>query len=501
MKKYLQEHKDFILIVSYSLVISFLVLFFTSKNSPWYPFNDWVDENAFFTMGKSMMNGVIPYKDIFEQKGPFLYLIFGIGYLISHKTFLGVFILEVITCSISLYFLYKIANIFKLKKSAYLILPLYATFIATSGAFVHGGSAEEFSMPFFFITLYYFFKHFKVKELTKKEMVINGIVAGLILLIKYTLLGFYIGFTFIIFIDYLLKKDYKKSITYPLYLLLGMFIPFGIFLIYFLIAGGLGDFFKVYFLTNMTSYGEVKVSIIGKVIKILKYVVKYYPIYITIGVFIVIAYLLYKFPMHLKEKIYLLIIGFLTLFFVYYGLIFYPYYFLFVLFFVSIIFIMFFSLGEKYLKNKIVNNFLLGVVLVLSVLNAYFRANYKDFHKVSKDDLFQYTFLEEINKEENPTLVNIGFLDAGLYTTSGIVPNTYFFERQNLYKKLTANEDAFRDYIKNKDTTFVLYYAKKDIEQAKKDYPELFTNYSLVKEKVQRFEKKKFYAYLFKKNA
>ena len=162
---------------------------------------------------------------------------------------------------------------------------------------------------------------------------------------------------------------------------------------------------------------------------------------------------------------------------------------------------MLFNLGEKYLKNKIVNNVLLGVVLILSVLNAYLRANYKDFHKVSKDDLFQYTFLEEINKEENPTLVNIGFLDAGLYTTSGIVPNTYFFERQNLYKKLTANEDAFREYIKNKDTTFVLYYAKKDIEQAKKDYPELFINYSLVKEKVQRFEKKNFYVYLFKKNA
>ena len=49
-----------------------------------------VDGNAFFTMGKGMFNGKVPYKDLFEQKGPLLYLIYGIGYLISHDTLLGV---------------------------------------------------------------------------------------------------------------------------------------------------------------------------------------------------------------------------------------------------------------------------------------------------------------------------------------------------------------------------------------------------------------------------
>ena len=47
---------------------SFLFCFFVaivcittcSKNSPLYVFNDWVDANAFFTMGKGWMNGMIP---------------------------------------------------------------------------------------------------------------------------------------------------------------------------------------------------------------------------------------------------------------------------------------------------------------------------------------------------------------------------------------------------------------------------------------------------------
>ncbi|MFQ9073882.1 MAG: hypothetical protein ACLR43_15090 [Faecalibacillus faecis] len=47
-----------------------------------------------------MFNGKVPYKDLFEQKGPLLYLIYGIGYLISHDTFLGVYLLEVISYTI-----------------------------------------------------------------------------------------------------------------------------------------------------------------------------------------------------------------------------------------------------------------------------------------------------------------------------------------------------------------------------------------------------------------
>ena len=40
----------------FCLFISFISLMITSKNSFLYPFNDWVDINAFFTMGKCLFN-------------------------------------------------------------------------------------------------------------------------------------------------------------------------------------------------------------------------------------------------------------------------------------------------------------------------------------------------------------------------------------------------------------------------------------------------------------
>ena len=76
MKKVL--NKKNILIALYAFLIAFLTLMLASKNSFLYPFNDWVDANAFFTVGKSMFHGIVPYKDLFEQKGPLLYFIYGI---------------------------------------------------------------------------------------------------------------------------------------------------------------------------------------------------------------------------------------------------------------------------------------------------------------------------------------------------------------------------------------------------------------------------------------
>ena len=43
------------------MLIAALVLVWCSKSSPLYAFNDWMDANIFFTMGKSMLHGrVLP---------------------------------------------------------------------------------------------------------------------------------------------------------------------------------------------------------------------------------------------------------------------------------------------------------------------------------------------------------------------------------------------------------------------------------------------------------
>lgn len=273
MKKIINFIKKYQIII-YCFVLSFVVLLITSKNSFLYPLNDWVDANAFFTVGKGMMNGVVPYKDLFEQKGILLYLIYGIGYLISHKTFHGVFLIEVIFFSSFLYYLYKIVEMFLNKKYSFIILPIVSLFITTSFSFTHGGACEEFCLVGFAITLYYFLRHFKVKEVSNKELILNGFIAGCILLIKYTLLGFWFGFMMFIFFDLVRKKEYKKAIISCLWFLLGMSLPIIISLGYFIVTGSLKDFIECYFTINMTAYNETELPILEKIIRIYEGAIK-----------------------------------------------------------------------------------------------------------------------------------------------------------------------------------------------------------------------------------
>lgn len=100
------------------ILYGLLVMLLCTKSSPIYVLNDWCDANAYFTMGKGLMNGSVPYKDLFDHKGPFLYFIYGIGYLLSQNSFFGIFILQVIAMSITLICAFKISEIYHLGRRA-----------------------------------------------------------------------------------------------------------------------------------------------------------------------------------------------------------------------------------------------------------------------------------------------------------------------------------------------------------------------------------------------
>ena len=76
------------------LGIAALVLVWCSKSSPLYAFNDWMDANIFFTMGKSMFRGRVLYRDVFDHKGPVLYLLYGLAACVDDTGFGGVLLLE-----------------------------------------------------------------------------------------------------------------------------------------------------------------------------------------------------------------------------------------------------------------------------------------------------------------------------------------------------------------------------------------------------------------------
>ena len=171
-----------------------LVLALCSKTSSLYAFNDWMDANIFFTMGKSMLSGKVLYRDVFDHKGPVLYLLYGLGWLLDHTGFIGVFVLEICGFAVFLGLGLCTAELLRGKPLHPVWCLVPAAAVAACRAFSHGGSAEELLLPFLAAALYGLVKCLTAnRQMPLRTVALQGFLCGCALLLKYTVLGFYLA--------------------------------------------------------------------------------------------------------------------------------------------------------------------------------------------------------------------------------------------------------------------------------------------------------------------
>ena len=162
----------------YLLFTAFLMISLNSQSSPLYPFNTWDDANTIFTVGKSILKGYVPYRDLYEQKGPLLLFLQVPAALISFTDFLGLWVIEIITAFSFLILIYKTLRLFMGKK-ALVLIPIIALSIYSSAAFHPGGSAEEYCLPLIMYALYAGIKALKNRSLpSNSEFFLVGVTSG-----------------------------------------------------------------------------------------------------------------------------------------------------------------------------------------------------------------------------------------------------------------------------------------------------------------------------------
>ncbi len=475
------------IIYFYCLLCSIIFLTICSKSSFLYPLNNWDDANSFFTMGKGMANGLIIYKDLFEQKGPLLYLIHAIAYIISNRTFIGVFIFEVISFSIFLYFANKTILLYFREIHILWASPLMSFIILSSYVFLSGDSAEEFCLPFLAISLYYFLNYYKniyPQKMPTKQVILNGVIAGLVMVIKYNLLGFWLGFAGFLCIGLLINKKIKEAFLSGLYFLFGMFIVALPWIIYFALNNALYEMIDVYLFVNISAYSE-NASILNRILTAFKSAFGFAN---TLRLFSITALLGYIYVIFSKTiipnkygKLAITFTILLTVLGVYYGSN-HVYYFLILMAFIVLGMLFIAKVIEKFIKPKLVNYIIfLTPIFILSfvILTCNYSINY-DFRNVKKEDLLQYQFAQIIEQKENPSLLNYGFLDGGFYTVTNIIPNIKYFHMSNIkYENYPEILDEQNRYIKESVTDFVVLKLMHTSESIQ--IPYLYENYKEVK--------------------
>lgn len=92
------------------LLLGFLVIWYGSTSSPRYGWMYAPDANIYLTMGQAwLQEGMFPYADLFDHKGPLIFLIDGLASLITPGGYTGLYLMESLAMGCTFIIWYRIA--------------------------------------------------------------------------------------------------------------------------------------------------------------------------------------------------------------------------------------------------------------------------------------------------------------------------------------------------------------------------------------------------------
>lgn len=236
-----------------------VLLALCSWASPLYPYHCGGDANIYFTIGRDMLDGMVPYRDLIDQKGPLLFFLQMLGALVSRQTFFGVWLLEIAAGAVFLYFSARTAALFAPRAFVLCAVPVMGLAAWSGDAFANGSTAEEYALPALAFGLYLFCRAFARDSRWRPSMplfFVNGLLAGAVLWTKYTMLGFHFAWmaSFALLL-WLGEKDFGRAVRACLVFLGGMTAVSAAVLAWFGANGALGELWDVYFYRNIFHYG------------------------------------------------------------------------------------------------------------------------------------------------------------------------------------------------------------------------------------------------------
>lgn len=191
------------------ICIVFLLLFSIST-SP-LTSNTFGSDSAFFqVVGQSMTKGQIMYHDIFDNKGPYLYLIQYCGQMLSYGRG-GIFVIQLVNLFVTLYFVDRTCQIVCGQKMfRFRFLSIIIFFILLELTLDCGNLSEEFSLPFLFICLFIFFRILSDEGTSLLvSSVIIGISFGVLAFIRITNAEFVCVIVVALFFYFILERKFR----------------------------------------------------------------------------------------------------------------------------------------------------------------------------------------------------------------------------------------------------------------------------------------------------
>lgn len=484
-------------------LISIFCMLIVTTTSPLYYVNNADDGNIMFTVGKSVLHGLMPYKDLFDQRGPIIYFINTLAALISYKNFFGIFIFEVIATFIDFLFIYKTLNLRYSCKFSFISVICLIPFLFNSKLFIYGNTPEEFILPLIMITIYLLTKE-SPERWSNKKYILMGIFMGLSFWIKFTLSTTWVALILSVMLFFLFKGNYRETFLVFVNGALGYLVVSLPIIIIFALKNALYDLFYVYFYLNATKYYGERPSMIFQLILLTG---------IIIGSIVYIRTYRKSFRINNLQTYILAFILTFNVFILFYSMKQSLFYYFFILEFTFIVIpIVFYNVfrNSRILKKFYIVIPLFAVAFIFAANKNYLHSSFLKSENQSVDLYqkkkvpYQLEFSTIINRSKDKSFLNYNSMDVGIYTYSGLIPTVKYFMVNNLpYSVMYRSQDR---YLKSLKFKYIVtrhdflnkprnkYYVKNSI------YKVLKKHYRLVDKRDVLFQKNKTEYMLFEKN-
>lgn len=419
------------------------ILFFVSQDSYLCDLHSRVDSAWMFMCGKAWMNGLVPYVDFSDSKGPLLYLIYGLGYLLQPTNYLGVFWISCIWYGLTFFFTYKIAGIFLNDNRFSLSCSIIMALAFFNPWFHNETRAEDFCLLFMNLSLYRVCLIMYEDPVSRKTLLssfaILGFCFGALLLIKYSIAAMQAGFILCALVVLVNNKQrWWKPFLWGLCGFCVITLPF---IICFLIQGNLIPFVHEYFIRTIQtvhnigvfwSPGNVLLTEINPSNPFLTYLLEwadlvYTPEYAAIFILLMLGGLLF-----LKRRIpYRWMPLFMSFWVFAFTVRHHTYYYFNICSFLLVFLLIGLSdsLPFRFARKTFLTAVLTALVLIPSHMLAYtFKALI--FNKnTNQNDFYRVSYV--MSQVEKPKLVNAYDYEHGFGILTGALPAGKYWVRQN----------------------------------------------------------------------
>lgn len=446
-----------LLVISLTSIVT-MTLFSTA--SPLYKICYWNDSNCFMTVGRGILHGLVPYRDLFEHKGPYLFFIHSLASLISEHSFLGVYIIEVVMCFTYLLFTWKTLKLFYIPKTYSLILiPMVSICLYSSVAFHLGDSAEELCFPLLAIIVYIALKANIKNDLpSNKETLFIGLITGFLFFVKFNFVAMVLGYLLYVVVSSCYRKQLKKLPIKILMFLAGFFVALIPAFIYFLANNAVPIFLESYFYNNLflysTGYGPSSVSLIQHISSI-------FSISMILNKYVYQGLILTTIFMAATKRRHFVLFAFLfmPMFLILYIPTTHMFYYNFILSGVITCSIIPLAIGldKIFEKSKFKFAPIISLCLVAAGIIVTITSNPNLTLINQPDDVIpQIKFAKEINAKENATILTYDVVDDGFYLYSDTLPNCRAFAYMTIVDFIPELVEEQDNMIANSEFDFII---------------------------------------------